>query len=54
MGQERCRAMPKGDLNQAKTRSKIGHRRVRNAEKRGTKVSLFFLLVMGGKWVRWV
>ena len=32
MGQERCRAKPKGDLNHAKTRSKIGHRRVLKRE----------------------
>ena len=41
MGQEQCRAMPKGDLNHAETRSKIGHRRVR---KRGRLVFLFFRL----------
>ena len=32
MGQERCRAKPKDDLSHAKTRSKIGHRRVLKRE----------------------
>ena len=41
MGQERCRAMPKGDLNHADTRSKIGHRRVRKREV--LRTSLFFV-----------
>ena len=41
MGQERCRAMPKGDLNHAKTRSKIGHRRV--PKEKFERTSLFLL-----------
>ena len=41
MGQERCRAMPKGDLNHAETRSKIGHRRV--PKEKFERTSLFLL-----------
>lgn len=41
MGQERCRAMPKGDLNHAETRSKIGHRRVLKEKFERTSLFLF-------------
>ena len=47
MGQERCRAMPKDDLSPAKTRSKIGHHRVR--KKGEDKTSPFSFTLRRGR-----